>query len=219
MNFNRKKDRWEFTPKEYEYWRNFLLGRDGYVCVGCTKDVSTLLRESKPNRTLPILVIDHIDGDTRYTDSKDGTKGGNLRHLCYSCNRKNTRHQRPTMPVRDAPPELSKSSKAKPIFYDFINAYIIENKDICYQRMLNRGSKVALDSSQVSAKRWFNQMVDVVNGYEIFSLEQVNGDCDYYLCDGEHVCFYGEVPRLQDIARQKALDEGIPDYDDAQKYK
>jgi hypothetical protein len=208
----------DFTTKQREYWVNLLLSRDGYHCVSCAKDVQTLIRESKPNRTLPVLVIDHIDGDTRYCDSKDGGHGGNLRLLCYSCNRKNTKSERPVMPSRDRTPEQKKSEDSKPVFYNWVNAYLIENKDICYNRMLNRGSKIANDSSQVTVKRWYDQMVDVLGGYEEFYLNMVNGDCDYSKCNNIHVCFYGEVPREQDVARQQVLDEGIPDYDDANRF-
>lgn len=210
--------RTDFTPRQREFWRCFLLGRDGYLCVGCNKDVSTLIRESKTDRSLPVLLIDHIDGDTRFTDSRDGVHGGNLRHLCYSCNRKNVKSARPTMPSREAPPELLKSETSKPKFYNFLNAYLVENKNICYKRMLNRGSKLANDSSQITATRWYDQMVDVINGYEEYSLDMVNGDCDYSKCNNIHVCFYGEIPREQDVAKEQALREGIPDYDDANRF-
>lgn len=214
----------EFTNSQREYWVNFLLARDGYRCTCCPKDVVTLIRESKPDRKLPVLVIDHIDGDTRFTDGKDGVHGSNLRLACYSCNRKNTKSTRPTMPKRDMTPEHEKSAKSKPKFYDWLNAYLIENKNICYQRMLNRGSDIANESSQISAKRWFNQRVDSFvdgskKGYEVFDAESFGvTDCDYSLCDGDHVCFYGEVPRKEDVAREKALAEGTPNYDDPKRF-
>lgn len=208
----------EFTPRQREYWRSFLLGRDGYLCVGCNKDVSTLIRESKKDRALPVLLIDHIDGDTRFTDSRNGTHGGNLRHLCYSCNRKNIKQTRPVMPDREMTPEHNKSEVSKPLFYNFLNAYLVENKNICYKRMLNRGSKLANDSSQVTVTRYYDQMVDVVNGYEEYDLTTVNGYCDYSKCNGVHVCFYGEVPREEDVAKEQALREGVSDFGDASKY-
>jgi hypothetical protein len=186
--------------------------------VGCNKDVTTLIRESKESRSLPVLLIDHIDGDTRFTDSKDGTHGGNLRHFCYSCNRKNTKSARPIMPDRERSPEQLKSEVSKPMFYNFVNAYLIESRNICYKRMLNRGSKLANDSSQITATRWYDQMVDVVGGYEEYNLIDANGYCDYSKCNGIHVCFFGEVPREQDVAREQALSEGISEYDDSKKY-
>ncbi len=208
----------DFTTRQREYWQNYLLARDGYYCVCCKKDTTTLIRESKIDRKLPVLVIDHIDGDTRYTDSKDGVIGGNLRHLCYSCNRKNIKETRPVEPERPRTPEQKKSEDSKPIFYNFVNAYLVENKNICYKRMLNRGSKLANDSSQITVTRWYDQLVDVVNGYEEYPLSLVDGDCDYSKCNGIHVCFYGEIPREEDVAKQQALREGIADYDDADKY-
>ncbi len=184
-----------FSPQEYEYWLNYLLQRDGYLCVHCNKDVATLIRESKSERKLPVLVIDHIDGDTRFTDSRTGVHGGNLRCLCYSCNRKNTRQTRPVLPTRDRSPEQQKSEDAKPMFYNWLNAYLREYRHICFKMMLNRGSKLALDSSQVTAERWYDQMVDAINGYEEFALFHTGIDCPYSKCNGTHVCFYGETPR------------------------
>ena len=84
--------------------------------------------------------------------------------------------------------------------------------------MVNRGSKLANDSSQVTVTRYYDQMVDVVNGYEEYNLIDVDGYCDYSKCNGIHVCFYGEVPREEDVAKQQALNEGRSNFDDAQKF-
>jgi hypothetical protein len=205
----------EFSSREREYWLNFLLSRDGYHCVLCSKDVHTLIRESKPDRQLPVLVIDHIDGDTRFTDTKSGIQGGNLRLLCYSCNRKNIRQTRPILPDRDRTPEQKKSEESKPIFYNWLNRMLVEYGNICYTMMLNRGSKVANDSSQVTVKRWFDQCFESFNGYEEFPLHEHGMTCSYGRCNGVHVCMYGELPRKEDVYSQLVRNESDQRYDDS----
>lgn len=189
----------DFSARQREYWVSFLLARDGYFCVTCNRDVSTLIRDSKSDRLLPVLVIDHIDGDTRYTDSPDGIHGGNLRLLCYSCNRKNIAKVRPPTPERERTPEHKKSEESKPIFYNWLDRYLIDNKHICYKMMLNRGSKIANDSSQITVKRWYEQVYGLPDGYDEFQLHEVSLVCDYGKCDGTHVCFSGEIPRNNPI--------------------
>lgn len=189
----------DFSPRQREYWQTFLLARDGYLCVLCHKDVSTLIRESKTDRQLPVLVIDHIDGDTRFTDSRDMVHGGNLRLLCYSCNRKNTAESRPPPPERERTPEHKKSEESKPIFYNWLNRVLIEDKHICYTRMLNHGSKVANNSSQITVKRWYDQLFETFDGYSEFMLFDAGVGCDYGKCNGTHVCFRDEIPRKSSI--------------------
>lgn len=192
----------DFTPSQREYWVNFLLARDGYCCVGCNRDITTLVRESKPDRVLPVVIVDHIDGDTRFTDSRSGVHGGNLRLLCYSCNRKNIKKTRPLLPERERSPEQKKSDEFKPVFYNWLSAFLVDQKHICYKKMLNRGSKLAGDSSQVTAKRWYDQMFDAVDGYEEFDLFGTGLECNYGKCDGTHVCLFGEVPRPKEVYKE-----------------
>ena len=207
--------RHDFSSREREFWLNFLLSRDGYTCVLCSKDVQTLIRESKSDRQLPVLVIDHIDGDTRFTNTRDGIYGGNLRLLCYPCNRKNTCKSRPVLPDRDRTPEQKKSEESKPIFNNWLNRMLVEFGNICYAMMLNRGSKIANDSSQVTVKRWYDQCFESFNGYEEFSLHEYGLTCSYGKCNGIHVCLYGELPRKEDVYGELVRIESDKKYNDS----
>jgi len=191
------------SAREREYWTPLLLARDGYSCSSCKKPIAVLVEIRKklfPYRKfkLPVIVIDHVDGDSRFTDSREGIKGGNLRHLCYSCNRKAKKEKIPIIPTLERRPEHKKSDISKPVFRNWLNRYLAEYGQICYKFMINRGAKISNDSSPITVQRWYEVDFGVKGGYDEFDIGNYAIKCPYGKCDGTHVCFYGEKPRTLD---------------------
>ena len=203
MNMSNYKN---MSSKEHEFWIPFLLARDGYRCVLCNSTLTELIKKSKPNRKLPLLVIEHIDGDSRFTDSVDGELRENLRLTCYPCNKKVEPEQlRITSHRKEMSASHSKHDQAEPIFLNYITKCLINDKHLCYERMIHSGAKVALRSSPVTTTRYFKTNFE--GKYEIFKIADKNIICDYQFCNGEHICFIGEIPRSNPMPKPKLENE------------
>ena len=180
----------------------FVLERDGSICGRCKKTVDKLRYEwelHNPNqvRKSPYLVLHHIDGDERFPHSRDGTYCGNLMLLCCSCNQLLRRRKIAPDSVREKTPEMQRRDTATPLFFDWLDNYLANYSQICEERMINRGSKIA-GVLQPSVMRYYKQQIH----YEYVKFEIAGHEvppCNYPECKGIHVCLANEVPRKIDM--------------------
>jgi len=188
------------SKKEHDKFYHFCIDRDGAFCQRCRKSEEQLKKEwrevnPKKHRQSPFLYIHHIDGDERFPNSRDGRYAGNIRLLCASCQQllrvKNIVH----VTSREKTPEMERSDKARPKFFEWVDNYIASFGNICKMLMINRGSKIA-GVTQDTVKKYFSQ--EVVFKYVQFAKEDYGVECSYDECNDLHICLSGELPRRVD---------------------
>lgn len=189
------------SKKNHNKFHKVCLHRDGAFCQRCRKSEKELKKEWKKihprkKRIAPYLYLHHIDGDERFPNSTDGRYCGNLQLVCASCNQLLKVQNIVQTTPREKTPEMDRGDKAKPKFLQFINNHLANYREICYMVLINRGSKSA-GISQPTAKRYFDQESDFK--YEIFFKQDHGVECSYSLCNDNHVCLLGEIPRKVDL--------------------
>lgn len=195
------------SAKEEEYWRPFLLARSGYSCSNCHNPVEVLISQDNarrikfklPARKLPVLIIDHIDGDSRFTDDRYGTYGGNLQLLCYSCNRKKAKTQSQLLQIdRMNTTDCIRINREKmPALIDWIKERVNKFDHICWFSILSDGCK-AIGINQYTVNRNLDSEFGPELGlFEEFEYADVFGKprCEITKCDGTHIAFKGHIPR------------------------
>lgn len=192
------------SAREIEVRRCYLLARDGYVCTqkygyGCGKTVEQLLFEAEQDeirtgipRQHPVLYQDHIDGNSQNPDGPNGEYCGNLQHQCPSCNKKKARRRSVSSSQR-LTREKQDSIQIDDDFFSNLQVYLADNQHICYKEMLAIGQKWTKGGSSITIERHFEkERVTIANKDAKFRVFRFQ--CTSDLCNGDHVCFRGEIP-------------------------
>ena len=123
-------------------------------------------------------------------------KTGNLNLQCHSCNAllkvKEIVHDSP----RQKSPEMLRSDKAKPAFYQFVNNYLANFSQMCKMIAINRGAKMS-GVSQVTTTRYLDEKVDY--DWVEFVKQDYGVECSYSRCNDYHLCLPTELPRKVDL--------------------
>jgi len=154
------------SAKDRAYFYPILIKRYGEHCNHCQK--------APPDYR---LVIDHIDNNNQNNQLE------NMQLLCYSCNgRKNCRGPgkkqssvcvsvRATMSTRPPSPELQKNQECEPIFRNWCNEIIQENKTLSYEELVNGGAEIS-NCSVDTAKKYLNKMCSITGAFDCYQNEQ-----------------------------------------------
>lgn len=224
---NQKKKKYKNqNAKKREEYMPFVLARQGYCCNQCGKTVDSLIIESQikeemtgVKRVLPVVVQDHIDGDSNHDDGIDGTYCGNIQYICWSCNRSKNPYRVKSLGLGSTTSreKLDRIQNFAP-FMNWLHHFVEDHEHICYKEMLAGGTRHANGSVQITLSRYFEE--------ELFTKANPNGkyqviqyNCGSTLCNGEHVCFRGKKPQSIIEEEKKALElewkhkYGMTEYD------
>lgn len=177
-------------------------------------------------RILPVYTNDHIDGDSSHVDGyveiDESTnlpiphgkvvlnakrvwhKYGNMRRLCWSCNRivgVITRKRKITAPATQ---EKQDRIANEGQFIHEVRTQLDERSHICYKEICKAGKNIC-DSSEITCQRYLDT--------EIRSSSNPNGDfhlfsyqCGGFACNGDHISWAGMKPDIILNEERKALE-------------
>lgn len=192
------------SASEREVRRCFVLAFHEYKCStrngdGCGKSITQLIfeaeiraKEKNRERQLPVITMDHINGNSHQNDGDRGEYCGNLQPLCYSCNRKKVKRSQPF--TDNMTREKRDSINIENKFNARLQVHLVAYQHICYKEMLAVGKKWA-GGVQITISRHFeNELKTEANTTGKFRL--FNFECGSDLCNGKHVCFAGDIPQV-----------------------
>lgn len=192
------------NPLEIELLRCFCLSRDGYQCANplCRKTVHDLILEDqiirrlkgKPERKLPILVVNHRDGSKAINSIYKGKiiPYGNVCLYCYACNRKYD-IKNPEIRSDEARTYAArKSHQARPQFVRMVNNFLTKFEHVCLKKSINQFSKTIACSQELCEQSYLQQYGI---RWEEINVADYDISCDYNYCSGVHIIFKNEPPR------------------------
>ncbi|MDE1868237.1 MAG: hypothetical protein KGI08_11095 [Thaumarchaeota archaeon] len=210
------------SAREREVRICFLLVRDDRKCstrfgYGCGKSIEQLLLEAedKADRTgverkLPVVYIDHVDGDSNWNDDPADPNGkgycANNELLCASCNRRKPTKILSVSNLEGMSREKRDSIQIHVKFVNKLQDYLSINEHICYAEMLNVGPNWAGCNSQITIQRHFE--MDKVSKPQPEGLWRVfHYECGSSDCDGDHVCLRGDLPKVIIDEKRREFEE------------
>lgn len=199
------------SAKEREIRMCRVLAEHGYMCStkhgdGCGKSITQLIIEAEAiakskaealgikikERKLPVITMDHVNGDSHQNDLLVEGDCGNLQPLCYSCNRKKAKKSQPK--TDNMSREKRDSIDIENKFFKRLQIFLVAKHHICYKEMLAVGKKWA-DGVQITISRHFeNELRTAANTTGKF--RTFDFECKSELCNGKHVCFVGDIPQV-----------------------
>jgi len=187
------------NQQEIEIARNFCLARDGYKCVRCNRSIEELLLQDKLLRELTkksprkrsIIQINHRDGTFEFHTN---VIYGNVEIVCVSCNKKFKPAEIDYDPNEVRTYASRKSHNAYAKYISIVNSYLEKFDEGCLQQFLNKYSKV-IKCSQDALMKYTKREIDT--RWKLFNISEYNIDCNYYFCDGVHLCFIDHIPQAQ----------------------
>lgn len=193
------------NAQELEIARCFCLARDGYCCNMCKKSIQELILETKIRREIqnkqpskkPVLLLNHKDGTMNF-HSKDEQRNiilyGNVEMICIP---DNNRYSPPEVDYDPEEVRTYASRKSHQAYKEYIyhtNNQLTKFVHTCEERHVNKYSKVIKCSQDILRKY---DKREYETRYDLFEIADLNINCNYKFCSGQHICFWGKRPTPQ----------------------
>jgi hypothetical protein len=193
---------------------------DQNKCQRCNVSFDELERQAQiqeevtgRKRILPVFVDDHKDGDSSHLDGyidvdehnkpvclNDSSKParqvwhkfGNMRRICYPCNRIAGLITRKTVGSSVATREKQDRVNNEQVFIFECRQQIEERQHICKKEVCKAGKNIC-DSSEITCLRYIDTEINTVSNPK-GEFDQFAYTCSGKFCNGEHICLHGVKP-------------------------